>query len=98
MSNRIRCACPRCTIRALMGPGIIITLGVLFLLSEMRGGFFDFGNTYPVLLIVIGAISLASSLSPMDGHIYPSVPPIVPPAGPMSTANVSQPPMPGQGQ
>jgi hypothetical protein len=69
MSDRIRCACPRCTIRSLMGPAIVITIGVLFLLSEMRGGFFDFGNTYPVVLIVIGAVSLAAALAPMDGHI-----------------------------
>jgi hypothetical protein len=97
MSNRIRCACPRCTVRALMGPAIIITLGVLFLLSEMRGGFFDFSNTYPFLLIVIGVISLASSLAPMDGHISPNAPSVAP-ASSVPPPGVSQPPMPGQGQ
>ena len=69
MSDRIRCACRRCTIRGLMGPAILITVGVLFLLDQMRGGYFSFGNTFPVILIVIGAISLASSLAPMDGHV-----------------------------
>jgi len=38
MSDRIRCACSRCTIRGLMGPAVIITVGVLFLLDQMRGG------------------------------------------------------------
>jgi Domain of unknown function (DUF5668) len=69
MSDRVRCHCPRCTIRGLMGPGILVTLGVLFLLDQMHGGYFDFSSTWPVILIVIGVISLASSLAPTDGHI-----------------------------
>ena len=63
-----------------MGPAIIITIGLLFLLSEMRGGDFDFSNTYPVILIVIGAISLAAALAPTDGHVFSSVAPPPPPA------------------
>jgi len=80
MSDRIRCSCRRCTIRSLIGPAIIITIGLLFLLSEMRGGDFDFSNTYPVILIVIGAISLAAALAPTDGHVFSSVAPPPPPA------------------
>ena len=64
MSDRIRCTCRRCTIRGLMGPAIIITVGVLFLFDQMRGGYLSFGNTYPVILIVIGAISLAAAAAP----------------------------------
>jgi len=81
MSNRIRCTCQRCTIRGLMGPVIVVTIGVLFLLQEMRGGFFDFGNTYPVILIVIGLISLASAFASSEGHASaaPPVPPAIPP-------------------
>lgn len=75
MSDRVRCTCRRCTIRSLMGPAILTTLGVLFLLGEFRGGFLSFGNTFPVVLIVIGAILLASSLAPTDGHIDSSAPP-----------------------
>jgi hypothetical protein len=80
MSDRIRCSCRRCTIRSLMGPAVIITVGVLFLLDQMRGGYFSFGNTYPVILIVIGAISLAAALAPTDGHVYSSVASAPPPA------------------
>lgn len=80
MSDRIRCSCRRCTIRSLMGPAIVITIGVLFLLSEVRGGSLDFSNTYPVILIVIGAVSLASALAPTQGHVSSSFAPAAPPA------------------
>jgi hypothetical protein len=95
MSDRVRCRCPRCTIRALAGPAVVITIGVLFLLQEVRGGNFDFGNTYPVILVVLGAILLASSLAPMDGHISSqTVPPNAPPAAPGAPQSST----PGQGQ
>ena len=104
MSDNPRCRCPRCTIRALVGPAVIVTVGVLFLLQQMRGGYFEFGNTYPVILVVIGAIMLASALAPMDGHIdvnTPQVPP-APPAAPGASAGPAQTtyqnPYPGQGQ
>jgi hypothetical protein len=80
MSDRIRCSCRRCTIRSLMGPAIIITIGLLFLLSETRSGAFDFSNTYPVILIVIGAVSLAAALAPMEGHVTSSAAPAIPPS------------------
>jgi hypothetical protein len=96
MSNRVGCHCPRCTIRGLMGPAVLITVGVLFLLHEVRGNMFDFSNTYPFILIVIGAILLASAMAPMDGHIdsMAAPPPTVPPAVPGS----AQSPLPGQGR
>jgi len=102
MPERTRCGCSRCTIRGLMGPAIVITIGVLFLLSEMRGGYLDFRNTYPIILIVIGAISLAAALSPMEGHIGGPVPPVppMPPAPPVVPPSPQSPPFtdPAQGQ
>jgi hypothetical protein len=79
-----------------MGPAVLITIGVLFLLHEVRGDIFDFSNTYPFILIVIGAISLASSLAPMDGHVDSTMapPPGVPPVAPGPAQNT----LPGQGQ
>jgi hypothetical protein len=101
MSDRVRCRCQRCTIRGLMGPTVVVTVGVLFLLAEMRGGFFDFRNTYPVILIVIGFISLASSFASSEGHVSSDVtaPPPAPPAG-SSPASPTAPPASyaGQGQ
>jgi hypothetical protein len=96
MATYNRCKCPRCTIRGLMGPAVLITIGVLFLLHEMRGDFFDFSNTYPFILIVIGAIMLASSMAPATGHIDPSPMPPNPP--PPATSGPAQNPMPGQGR
>jgi hypothetical protein len=102
MSDRIRCTCQRCTIRGLMGPVVIVTVGVLFLLAEMRGGFFDFSNTYPVILIVIGLISLASSVASGEGHVSAASPvqPAAPPAPgvPPPPSNVAPTSYPGQGQ
>jgi hypothetical protein len=95
MSDRIRCTCRRCTIRGLMGPAIIITIGVLFLLDQVHGGDFSFGNTYPVILIVIGAISLAAAASSAEGHVTGPVPPPAPVA---PTVPQNQLPGPGQGQ
>jgi len=97
MSDRIRCSCRRCTIRSLMGPAIVITVGVLFLLSQMHPGYLNFRQTWPVILLVIGAVSLASSVAPMDGHISGDAPPptSLPPA-PTSGANSGS--FPGQGQ
>jgi hypothetical protein len=80
MSDRIRCNCRSCTIRSLMGPAVLITVGVLSLLEETHSGF-SFRQTWPVMLVVIGIINLASAMAPTDGHISSSVPP-VPPANP----------------
>jgi len=96
MSNRIRCTCRRCTIRGLMGPAVIITIGILFLLNEMSGGNFSFGNTYPMILIVIGVISLASAASSSEGHVSGVVPPQAPMAPPAAPPAPNQ--FPGQGQ
>jgi hypothetical protein len=93
MSTQLRCTCSRCTIRGLMGPAIITTLGVLFLLSELRHGYLAIGHTYPILFIVIGAILLGSALAPMDGHVETLSAPASPPPPPNHAS-----PSPGQGR
>ena len=94
MSTSPRCHCRSCTIRGLVGPAIVITIGVLFLLQQLNGGHFSFGNTWPILLVVIGLVHLASAFAPRDGHVdvgaipaTPGVPPPAPPAPPASTPN-----------
>ena len=42
--------------RALRGPAIMITLGLLFLLNNFTR--FGFEETWPAILIVVGALSL----------------------------------------
>jgi len=97
MSNRVRCNCRRCTIRSLLGPAVVITVGVLFLLDQMRGDFFSFSNTWPVIILVIGAVQLASALSSSEGHIYGPVPP-APGTMPPPPSPPSQSSFPGQDQ
>jgi Domain of unknown function (DUF5668) len=92
MSNHIRCRCRRCTIRGLMGPAVLITLGILFLLDQTYSGF-SFRQTWPVILLVLGVISLASATAPMDGHIPDSpVPPVTTGGTPIPPVGTSVPP------
>jgi hypothetical protein len=80
-----------------MGPAVIITVGVLFLVDQVRGGDFSFGRTYPVILIVLGIISLAAAAAPTEGHVSGSVPAAaagVPGSLPAAPRNQ----IPGQGQ
>jgi hypothetical protein len=84
-----------------MGPAVIVTIGILFLLHEVRGDAFDFSNTYPFILIVIGAVLLASSMAPMTGHVDSMVAPpaSVPPASvPPATGGPVQGSLPGRGR
>jgi len=91
MSNP-RCKCARCSIRSLMGPVVVTTIGILFLLSELGSGYFHVGHTYPVIFMVIGVILLASAMAPMDGHVeFPGAPPPVSPVPPAAPAPYSNP-------
>jgi len=67
MSDGTRCCCPRCTVGGLMGPVVLITLGVLFLVGRMGWGY-GFGDLWPALLVVIGLVKVAEALASTDGH------------------------------
>ena len=45
------CSCGRCTTRGLMGPAVLVTLGVLFLLANVSD--YPFERTWPILLMVL---------------------------------------------
>lgn len=97
MSNRVGCRCQSCAIRGLTGPAVVITIGVLFLLHQVHGGHFYFGNTWPVILVVMGILLLASSMASREGHTEPPTsvtpappPPGVPPANPPQTPYLPQ--------
>jgi hypothetical protein len=100
MAAQLRCHCQSCTIRALVGPAVVITLGVLWLLNEVHGGRFYFGSTWPVILIVIGLLHLASAMASREGHVerVPFGTPPGPPAPPAPGAGTPQPPYSPQGQ
>ena len=97
MSAQVRCHCQSCTIRSLTGPAIVITIGVLFLLHQLHGGHFYFGNTWPVLLLVIGLLHLGSSLASREGHVEAG-PPVMPAPPGIPPSNPPQAPYSGQGQ
>ena len=72
-------------IRAVRGPITLITLGVLFALQNFTR--FGFDQTWPVLLIVFGLLSLAQrSAAPPRATQMPPAPqaPPVPPPPPQS--------------
>ena len=56
----------------LMGAAMLITLGVLFLLSSW--GHVGFHYTWPVILIVIGLVKFMQASAPITGHISPGAP------------------------
>ena len=101
MAAQLKCNCQSCTIRGLVGPAVVITLGVLWLLHEARGGIFYFGSTWPVLLIVIGLVHVASSMASREGHGV-SAPPLNVPPGPSTPpsagGSTQQTPYSSQGQ
>jgi len=57
-----------CRSRGLMGPVVLITLGVLFLAGRF-GWRYQFRELWPALLIVIGAVKLFGSLASTEGHV-----------------------------
>jgi hypothetical protein len=77
----MRCNCQRCSIRGLMGPAILITIGVLFLVQQSHWAY-HFGRTWPVILLVIGGLKLAEALASDAGHNSQQVPPMNPPYPP----------------
>ncbi len=68
MSDRVRCRCARCRARGLMGPAVLITVGVLFLIGEYSGRY-SFQELWPILLIVIGLVKVGEALSSSEGHV-----------------------------
>jgi hypothetical protein len=69
-----------------MGPALLVTLGLLFLLANMSN--YPIQRTWPILLIVMGAIKLARCVVPESEHVNPgqSQPysPFTPPPAPMA--------------
>lgn len=61
------CSCAQCRISSLTGPVVLITLGVLFALDHTWGRF-EFTQTWPVLLIVIGIVKLIARTASDAGH------------------------------
>jgi Domain of unknown function (DUF5668) len=67
----------RSGIRSIKGPIILITVGVLFALQSFN--IYGFDQTWPVLLIVIGLLSLLGRTSSPQGPAQPPNPGVPPP-------------------
>jgi hypothetical protein len=65
-----------------MGPAVLITLGVLFLLAQVTSNYWlNFDRTWPALLIVIGLVSFLRHSASVNGHVpreYVAAPPVAP--------------------
>ena len=76
------CGCARCRAHGLMGPAVLITIGILFLIDQVTHVYWmEFGRTWPALLIIIGLVMFLQHNAPATGHIpreytgYPAPPP-----------------------
>jgi len=89
----LRCNCQRCSIRGLMGPAVLITIGVLFLVQQSHWAY-HFGRTWPVILLVVGVVKLAEALASDAGHGMQNMPPQAPGVGPQQGQGPGQIPPP----
>jgi len=78
-SHRFGCPCDRCRMRKVMGPAMLMTIGMLFLLQSLNVA--DFDRTWPAILLVVGVVKLLQSNASSAGHVGP-LPPAPPAVGP----------------
>ena len=69
------CQCPRCRANCLMGPLVLVILGILFLIDHVV----PFSHTWPALLIAIGLLKVYQGNAPTTGHRDSSPPSMQPP-------------------
>jgi Domain of unknown function (DUF5668)/B-box zinc finger len=77
---RLRCGCGRCTTRCLMGPAMVLTTGIVFLLDSLNIAGID--RTWPAWILVVGIVKLLQSSASSEGHVGPPPPPVVGPMPP----------------
>jgi Domain of unknown function (DUF5668)/B-box zinc finger len=66
------CRCDRCRMRKIMGPVLLVTIGILLLLGTLHGPGFE--HTWPAILLVVGVVKLLQSNASSAGHIGPLPP------------------------
>jgi len=89
------CSCARCRCSGYIGPTVLVTLGVLFLVDQYT--VYGIARTWPILLIVIGIVKLVQRNAPATGHVDVSqIGPGAPSAGGPNPGGGAQPPTDGQ--
>lgn len=68
------CRCQRCLAGGMMGPVVLVTLGLLFLIQQNTR--WDFDQLWPILLIAIGGMLIAKRSASTAGHIQPNLNPV----------------------
>ncbi|HUK86622.1 MAG TPA: DUF5668 domain-containing protein [Terriglobales bacterium] len=66
------CACTRCRACGLWWPAMLVLFGVLVLLHNFNLAHMD--KTWPLLLIVAGALWVLQSSASIAGHVEPAPP------------------------
>jgi len=98
--RRMVCQCDRCRMRRIIGPAIVLTIGVLFLLQTLD--VVEFDRTWPAILLVVGIVKLLQSSASTAGHtglfgvasrpVGPPPPPPSPPTPPPAAPGANTPP------
>jgi hypothetical protein len=82
------CPCLRCKASEMLAPSLLVTFGLLLLLSNLHWA--SFGRTWPILLIVIGGVRLAQSTAPIAGHRgEEATPPTTPASADLPSSSLS---------
>jgi hypothetical protein len=98
MARWRHCGCAYCRTRGLMGPAILITIGVLFFIGEYSWQY-SFDRMWPIIFIVVGAVKLISDTASTEGHIdartqwQAQVPPAQQPPSPPPPPSSTPPPL-----
>ncbi len=75
------CGCERCRAQCLMGPAILVTVGVIGIIDSFRNvGFFGYAGG---ILLVIGGVKLFQGTATTEGHVWSPALGTPPPGGPI---------------
>ncbi|HXQ24867.1 MAG TPA: DUF5668 domain-containing protein [Candidatus Acidoferrales bacterium] len=64
--TKTHCTCMHCRVHGMMGPLMLIAVGVIFLIGAFTR--YGFGDLWPVLLIVAGIVLFTQSVASRAGH------------------------------
>jgi hypothetical protein len=89
--RRNRASCARCRCSGYIGPIVLVTLGVLFLVAEFYPRLSFWNTTWPIFLIVLGIALFWQRKAPTTGHMD-QIGPGAPPPGGANPSGGAQPP------